>query len=90
VADDPVQDYMDARVDFAKTLSDAYRQHGKDPEVFVAGAQYALDKILGYAERYGIPVRTLFGNSNDAMIGVGGLHREAVVILERAKRGEPQ
>jgi nucleotide-binding universal stress UspA family protein len=85
VADDPVQDYMDARVEFAQTLSDAYRQHGKDPEVFVAGAQYALDKILNYAERYGI-----FGNIDDAMIGVGGLHREAVVILERAKRGEPQ
>jgi hypothetical protein len=79
VTDDPVQDYMNARVEFAKTLADAYRQHGKDPEVFVAGAQYALDKILGGYERTGF---------NDASLRY--LHSLAIDILEKAKKGEPQ
>jgi hypothetical protein len=79
VAEDPVQRYVDARVEFAQTLADYYRHHGTDPEVFVAGVQYALDKMLSSIDQV-----------KDADFFYGYHHVVALDILQKAKRGEPQ
>lgn len=86
MASDPVQAYLDARVEGAKTLSDAYYHVKENPEVFVAGVQYALDKILASSDRYGIFWTAL----NQHGMTIEMLHAEAFDILEKAKRGEPQ
>ena len=70
--------YDDARVEGAKTLGDAYRHHRRDPEAFVAGVQYALDKVTREFDRFGVP--------GDAAY----VDRLAADLLERAKAGEPQ
>lgn len=73
-----MSDYDDARVEGAKTLGDAYRHVRRDPDAFVAGAQYALDSMLKELETVsGSPVR----DYHDHL---------ATRILERAKAGEPQ
>lgn len=76
---DPKQRYLDARVEGATTLADAYNWHAEYPEVFVAGVQYALDKMLSRMDA----VAEAF-HIDDAM------HNHAIDILEAAKRGEPQ
>jgi hypothetical protein len=79
VPDDAVQRYVDARVEFAQTLADAYRHHAENPEVFVAGVQYALDKMLSSIDR--VKDVDFFYNYH---------HLIALDILQKAKRGEPQ
>lgn len=71
--------YDDARVEGAKTLGDAYRHHRRDPDAFVAGAQYALDAVLAEQEH------RLAGLPLSATI----LDRLAAGVLEQAKAGDP-
>jgi hypothetical protein len=79
MADDCVQQYMNARVEGAKTLADAYRHCAENADVFVAGVQYALDKMLSGYENTGF---------ND--VSLRYLYSLGIDILEKAKRGEPQ
>jgi len=46
MAEDHEQSYLEARVDGAKELAEIYNLYAKAPDCFVAGVQYALDKIL--------------------------------------------
>jgi hypothetical protein len=72
--------YLNARVEGAKTVAEAYSHHHRDPEAFVAGVQYALDKLLG-SNNWDV-LKTFSMDKWAANV--------AVDILERAKRGEPQ
>lgn len=85
--DEAVKRYLAARVDWAKTLADAYRHHGESPTSFVAGVQYALDKILSQSSTYYNIATPL--NIGD-VVTIHMLHLIAYEILERAKKGEPQ
>lgn len=84
--DEAKQAYLDARVKGAKTMAEAYSQHAKDPEVFVAGVQYALDSLLKHTDMFNLPYPAL----GEEVVSRYMLHMEAVNILEKAKRGEPQ
>jgi hypothetical protein len=84
--DKAIQAYMDERVDGAKTIADYYRYHADAPNVFVAGVQYALDKLLGESERHASITIHRIGD----VVTVRMLHLMAVDILKKAKRGEPQ
>lgn len=88
MADEAIQRYVDARVNGAKTVADAYFHVSKSPSAFVAGVQYALDKILGQAERvYNIPYPEVgLGD----VVTVHILYVIGHETLEKAKRGEPQ
>lgn len=46
MADDHEQSYLEARVDGAKELAEIYNFYTKAPDCFIAGVQYALDKML--------------------------------------------
>lgn len=72
--------YDAARVENAKTLGDAYAHVARDHGAFVAGAQYALDRLLGDAERL----------TNVPLGYLSWLDTLATDTLERAKAGEPQ
>lgn len=88
MTDDVIQQYMDARVENAKTLADYHRNYAENPEIFVAGVQYALDRMLGMSERYyNIPYPS---PSIGDVVPVRMLHIIGIEILEKAKRGEPQ
>jgi hypothetical protein len=67
---------LDARVDSAKTIGQAYSQYAANPEVFVAGVQYALDQMLKACDQ------------SDFWYDFH--HHMAIDILERAKQGKPQ
>jgi hypothetical protein len=79
------QRYLDARVEGAKTLADAYARHAENPTSFVAGVQYALDKLLSDVDRYGISLTIL----KEPVVTVKMLNDAGYHILERAKKGEP-
>jgi hypothetical protein len=86
MAEDHVQQYMNARVESAKTLADAYRHYEENPDVFVAGVQYALDHILGNSERaaaLALPPYPGLG----IVVPFSSLNVLAVDILGKAKRG---
>jgi hypothetical protein len=82
---DAKQRYLDARVEGAKTLADAYAHYAESPTAFVAGVQYALDKLLSNADWHNIPYPRI-----GDVVTVDALNVLALEILEKAKRGEPQ
>jgi hypothetical protein len=84
---DEKQRYLDARVEGAKTLADSYKNYKRSPTAFVAGVQYALDKLLSASDRFNLPYPAA---GVDEVVTVQMLHLLAVDILEKAKRGEPQ
>ena len=47
----PQQTYLEARVEGAKDLAGIYNLYQQAPDCFIAGVQYALDLMLGRAER---------------------------------------
>lgn len=72
------QRYLDARVEGAQTASEYQDWYIEHPEAFVAGAQYALDKMLASLEHKGL-------------IDASNLeHILALEILEKAKQGDPR
>jgi hypothetical protein len=86
--DKAIQAYMDERVDGAKTIADYYQHYADAPAAFIAGAQYALDKILAQSERnYNMPYPA---KGIGDVVTVRMLHLMAVDILKKAKRAEPQ
>jgi hypothetical protein len=87
-AKDDIQRYKQARVDGAKTAGDSYRHYLNNPEAFVAGVQYALDRVLSQSKRYyNLPYPA---DGVGDVVTVHMLHVMGVDILEKAKRGEPQ
>lgn len=74
VASDYEQAYLDARVEGAKTLAEAYEHYQNRPECFVAGVQYALDHMLSRTR----DIHDIFNIGNV-------LHTNAVDILTQAK-----
>lgn len=89
MTEDQRQRYLDARVEGAQTLGEYYSWCEEYPEVFVAGVQYALDKILGESERHFAMVLPPYP-SLGGVVTLDVLNAMAVDILEKAKRGEPQ
>lgn len=43
---DANDDYLEARIEGAKTLAESYEHYQSRPECFLAGVQYALDHML--------------------------------------------
>lgn len=66
------------RVEGMKTLGDAYRHCRRDQDAFVAGAHYALDKMLNSLADLDGQLRRDYNAAR------------AADILRRAKAGEPQ
>ena len=79
----PEQMYLEARVEGAKDLAGAYSFYTQAPECFVAGVQYALDRMLSMGSRsYNLP----YPNPGIGdVVTVDMLHRMAIDILTQAK-----
>jgi hypothetical protein len=77
------QTYLEARVEGAKNLAGVYSLYAQAPECFVAGVQYALDRLLSMgSQSYSLP----YPNPGIGdVVTVNMLHRMAIDILTQAK-----
>lgn len=75
--------YEAARINGAKTLAESYDHYKTRPECFTAGVQYALDRMLGQADRqHNLPYpHPGIGD----VVTIRMLHRMAVDILTQVK-----
>lgn len=71
---DRERDYLEARVEGAKTLAESYEHYYQSPECFVAGVQYALDRMLARTQDL------------HNILAIGDvMHAHAIDILNQAK-----
>ena len=83
MAEDHVARYLEARIEEASDLAGIYNLYKQAPECFLAGVQYALDKILSQSERaYNMPYPT---PGIGDVITIKMLHIVAIEILNQAK-----
>jgi len=73
---DPQLMYLEARVEGAKELAGIYNLYQQAPDCFIAGVQYALDRLLSRTEDLHDQLHGSFGRV---------LHTNAIDILTQAK-----
>lgn len=82
MAEDHVARYLESRIEGATDLAAIYNLYKQAPECFLAGVQYALDKVLSLGERaYNVPSSEL----GEDVVTVKILHLIAIDILSKAK-----